>query len=208
MSWQEYAGYVGSFLMFSTFWMKTMIPLRVAGIAANTAMIIYALMAGLYPILAMQCLMLPVNFYRLFQMRALLMRVNQASEGGFQPDALVPFMKKEVFEDGDIVFRTGDDSHKLYLIRKGAVLLREIDHTLSAGDIFGEIGILAENNRRMATAQCVGKTQLFSITRDQVTLLFFQNPEFGFFLMRLVTGRLLQNAEAPVRDLGVSENTI
>lgn len=208
MSWQEYAGYVGSFLMFSTFWMKTMIPLRVAGIAANTAMIIYALLGGLYPILAMQLMMLPVNFYRLFQMRALLLRVSLASEGGFQPDALVPFMKKELFQDGDVVFRVGDNSHKLYLIRNGAVLLQEIDHTLGPGDIFGEIGILAENNRRTATAQSVGKTQLLSITRDEVTQLFFQNPEFGFFLMRLVTGRLLQNAEAPVRDLGVSEQVL
>ncbi len=208
MGWQEYAGYVGSFLMFSTFWMKTMIPLRVAGITANAAMIVYAAAAGLYPILAMQCLMLPVNLYRLYQMRALLLRVAEAAEGGFQPDALIPFMKKEMHADGEVLFRVGDDSHKLYLIREGAIRLQEIGHTLEAGAMFGEIGILSEHNRRTATAQCQGKTLLYSITRDQVTQLFFQNPEFGFFLMRLVTGRLLRNSAAQGQDPGSSVNSL
>ncbi len=193
MEWQEYVGYVGSFLMFSTFWMKTMIPLRLAGIAANCAMIIYAAAMHLYPMVAMQVLMLPVNIYRLVQMRALLVHVSQATGGGFRPDALLPFMDKEHAHNGEVLFRRGDDSHKLYLIREGAVRLVEIDHVLQPGDMFGEIGILSENNRRTATAICEGETRLLSITREDVTQLFFQNPAFGFFLMRLVTDRLLAN---------------
>ena len=112
------------------------------------------------------------------------------------------------FADGDLLFRRGDDSHKMYLIREGAVFLEELGHTLAAGDMFGEIGLLSEHNRRMATAVCVGRTHLLSITRDQVTQLFFQNPEFGFFLMRLVTGRLMKNSEAPNESPGVSVNSM
>ena len=94
------------------------------------------------------------------------------------------------------------------LIREGAVFLEDLGHTLTAGDMFGEIGLLSEHNRRMATAVCVGRTHLLSITRDQVTQLFFQNPEFGFFLMRLVTGRLMKNSEASNESPGVSVNSM
>lgn len=47
------------------------------------------------------------------------LRVSQASDGTFSPDALLPFMDKERHADGDVLFRKGDDSHKLYLIREG-----------------------------------------------------------------------------------------
>ena len=37
-AWVEAAGYLASFLIFGTFCMKTMIPLRVAGISSNIAL--------------------------------------------------------------------------------------------------------------------------------------------------------------------------
>lgn len=194
MQWEHFVGYLGSFLMFSTFWMKTMIPLRLAGMTANFVMVIYAAALGLYPILAMQALMLPVNIYRLYQMRSLLLRVSEAADGTFRPDALIPFMNKEAHADGDVLFRRGDDSHRLYIIREGRIRLEEFDFELGPGEMFGEIGILSDANRRTATAICVGRVKLYSMTREDVTQLFFQNPEFGFFLMRLVTDRLLTNA--------------
>ena len=192
MDWQEFTGTIGSLLMFSTFWMKTMIPLRLAGIAANCAMIVYAASLSLWPILAMQCLMLPVNIYRLLQLRGLLLRVADAADGGFRPDALIPFMNKEKLAALTVIFRSGDPSDKLYLIKAGRVRLEEIDHVLDAGSIFGEIGILSEHNERMASAICDTDCELLSITRSEVQQLFFQHPDFGFFLMRLVTGRLLE----------------
>ena len=170
--------------------------------AANCAMVIYAASMELYPILAMQSLMLPVNIYRLVQMRALLVRVSEVSGGTFRPDALLPFMNKEHHSDGDVLFEKNDDSHKLYVIRKGRIRLQEIGIELGPGEMFGEIGILSDENKRTATAVCVGDSILLSITREDVTQLFFQNPEFGFFLMRLVTDRLLTNppplAEEPL----------
>ncbi len=166
--------------------------------AANCAMIVYAASMELYPILAMQALMLPVNIYRLVQMRALLVRVSEVSGGSFRPDALLPFMTKEHHNDGDVLFAMGDDSHKLYVIREGSIRLREFALELGPGEMVGEIGILSDENKRTATAVCVGDVILLSITREDVTQLFFQNPAFGFFLMRLVTDRLLANAPKPM----------
>ena len=191
MLWQDYVGYVGSFLLLSTFYMKTMIPLRVAGIGANMAMIAYSISAGLYPVLAAQLCLLPINIYRLVQMQRLILRAAKAHD--FAPQALVPFMTAKTFADGDVLFRVGDEANEMYLIKKGEVYLRDGRHTLTDGMIFGEIGVVAAKNKRTDTAVCRGKTELLFITRKEVRELFFQHPEFGFFLMRLVTERLLHN---------------
>ncbi|RMH41561.1 MAG: cyclic nucleotide-binding domain-containing protein [Deltaproteobacteria bacterium] len=196
MPWHEYVGYVGSFLMLQTFWMKTMIPLRIAGITANAAMIAYAASAGLYPMLAMQVLMLPVNVWRLAQMRALVVRAAQAAGGSFQPSALLPFMRKERHADGDVLFRAGEPSDRMFLIESGGVRLDELGHRLGPGDVLGEIGVVSPDNRRTATAVCEGQTVVYSLTTDGVRQLFFQHPDFGFFLIRLVTERLLRNLDA------------
>jgi len=195
MGWQEFIGYLGSFLMFSTFWMKRMIPLRIAGISANCAMITYAAAAGLYPIMAVQTLMLPLNMFRLWQMRNLVNRV--AAVGNFGPDALVPFMKKESFTAGHVLFKAGDASDKMYLVKSGTIRLKEFDVTMGPGDLFGEIGLLSTRNRRTATAEVAEDTQVLALTRDDVEQLFFQEPEFGFFLMELVTERLIGNLDTP-----------
>ncbi len=198
MGWQAFVGYLGSFLMFSTFWMKRMIPLRIAGIFANCAMITYAAGAGLYPIMAVQSLMLPLNMFRLLQMRKLVNRV--AAVGDFGPDALVPFMKKESLPAGHVLFKAGDASDKMYLIKSGKVRLKEFDVNMEAGDLFGEIGLLSPRNRRTATAVVAEDTQLLALTRDDVKQLFFQEPEFGFFLMELITERLIGNLDTPRDD--------
>ena len=196
MGWQEFVGYVGSFLMFSTFWMRTMIRLRIAGLAGNVAMTAYAAMAGLWPMMILQLLMFPVNIGRLVQIRRLVRRVAEAAGGEFKPDALIPFMQREVHADGDVLFRTGDASDRMYLIREGGVRLLEVDRVLGPGELFGEIGIVSAHNLRTATAVCEGRTVLMSIDQDHVLQLYYQEPEFGFYLMRLVTDRLLHNLQA------------
>jgi CRP/FNR family transcriptional regulator, cyclic AMP receptor protein len=195
MGWQEFVGYLGSFLLFSTFWMRTMIPLRIAAIAGNLAMATYAAMAGFYPMVGLQLLALPVNVARLVQMRRLTRRVALASGGEFTAGALVPFMQREIHDDGDVLFRAGDESGCMYLIREGKVRLVEVDRVLGPDEIFGEIGVISARNRRTATAVCEGRTVLMKLDQDHVLQLYFQEPEFGFYLMRLVTDRLLHNLE-------------
>jgi len=181
--------------MFSTFWMRTMIPLRVAAIAGNLAMTTYAFLAGLYPMVGLQAMMLPVNIYRLVQMQRLTRRVSLAASGEFNAGALIPFMRREVHKDGDVLFKAGDESDRMYIIKSGKVRLVEVNRVLDSDAIFGEIGLVASANRRTATAVCEGDAILMSINQNDVHQLYFQEPEFGFYLMRLVTDRLLHNLE-------------
>lgn len=195
MRWYDAIGWVGSALMFLSFFMKTMVPLRVVAIAANVSMIAYTAIAGVIPVLILQSCLLPLNTYRLVQLRRLIARVKQAAAGGFSLEALIPFMTTERRRAGDVLFRAGDPTDKMYVLHRGAVRLRELDRRLGPGDVLGEIGILSPSKVRTATAVCEEECELYSITQDVVLQLFYQNPEFGFFLVRLITQRLLRNLD-------------
>ena len=194
-AWFEPIGYVGSLLMFMSFFMKTMIPLRITAICANVVMIAYTLIAGVLPIFILQSCLLPLNILRFIQMKRLVARVKAAARGDFSIDPLLPFMKHEKRKDGDVLFQVGDRGDRMYFLQKGTVLMRELDKRLRAGDVFGEIGLLSADKARMATAICEGECELYSVTQDVVFQLFSQKPEFSFFLVRLVTKRLRDNLE-------------
>ena len=141
LTYPELLGYVGSFLMFSTFYMKTMIPLRVTAIAANGCMITYTALSGIYPVLILQACLLPLNIVRLVQMRRLVAQVKESARGDFRIDPLLPFMRREQAAAGDTLFREGDTADKMYLIQRGRVRLLGIDKILGPGDVMGEIGV-------------------------------------------------------------------
>jgi CRP/FNR family cyclic AMP-dependent transcriptional regulator len=194
-NWVQAIGYVGSVLMFLTFFMKTMIPLRMTAIAANCVMIVFTSIAGVYPILILQGCLLPLNIVRFIQMKRLITRVKAAARGDFKIEPLLPFMKHEQRKDGDVLFKVGDRGDRMFFLQHGRVRLREIDKVLKDGDVFGEIGLLSADKERTATAVCEGACDLYSVTQDVVLQLFYQKPEFSFFLVRLVTKRLLDNLE-------------
>jgi CRP/FNR family transcriptional regulator, cyclic AMP receptor protein len=196
-NWVAAIGYVGSILMFLTFFMKTMIPLRMTAIAANCVMITFTALVGksALPILILQTCLLPLNIVRFIQMKRLITRVKAAARGDFKIEPLLPFMKHETRKDGDVLFKAGDRGDRMYFLQHGRVRLREIDKVLKDGDVFGEIGLLSADKERTATAMCEGECDLYSVTQDVVLQLFYQKPEFSFFLVRLVTKRLLDNLE-------------
>jgi CRP/FNR family cyclic AMP-dependent transcriptional regulator len=70
----EIAGYVASALVFATFYMKTMMRLRVIAIISNVAFITYALLDGLLPILILHAALLPLNILRLREFTRLMER--------------------------------------------------------------------------------------------------------------------------------------
>jgi CRP/FNR family transcriptional regulator, cyclic AMP receptor protein len=195
MRWFEPIGYVGSFLMFLTFFMKTMIPLRITAIAANCVMIIYTASAGIMPVLILQSCLLPLNILRFVQMKRLVARVKQSAQGKLDLTPLLPFMRKQMRQTGDILFKAGEQGDRMYYLQKGEIRLRELDIVLGAGEVMGEISLLSADRARTATAVCESACELYEIDQEVVMQLFYQRPEFGFFLVRLVTKRLLDNID-------------
>ena len=69
MTAEEACGFIASALVFGTFYMKRMIPLRLIGISSNVAFIVYAWELHLMPILLLHATLLPLNLLRLFELR-------------------------------------------------------------------------------------------------------------------------------------------
>jgi CRP/FNR family cyclic AMP-dependent transcriptional regulator len=193
MSWVEGIGYVASLLVFSTFYMKTMIPLRWVAIASNVAFIAYGFLGHLYPVLILHLLLLPLNAMRLRQLHYLIRDIRNASEDGFSFEAMTPFMTRQTFRAGHGLFKLGDRADKLYLVRKGSIRLPEIEVTVGEGAMLGEIGLFSPHQQRTTSAKCETEVEVLTLTQDKVVELYYQNPAFGFYLVRLVIRRLLEN---------------
>jgi len=63
------------------------------------------------------------------------------------------------------------------------------------GAIVGELGMLSPDNKRTQTLECLADGMILSVTYQKVEELYVQNPEFGFYFLRLVSARLFQNLE-------------
>ena len=48
--------------------------------------------------------------------------------------------------------------------------------------------MLAPDNRRTATLECIEDGNVLSITYEQVEELYYQNPTFGFYFLRARDG--------------------
>lgn len=193
VSWVELSGYLASLLVFTAFYMKTMIPLRVVAILSNIAFIVYALGSELYPVLILHTILLPLNVIRLRQMLALISKIHEASHSEPSTEPLIPFMTRKAMKKSDILFEKGDLATEMYLLLSGSVRLAGVGVSLGAGSLIGEIGIFSSDGRRMDTAICEADTELGVIAHEKVVQLYYQNPSFGFYLIKLVIHRLLEN---------------
>ena len=66
--WIVVAAWFASILVFCAFFMKTMIPLRLIAMTTNLLFITWSLLAAVYPTLILNCILLPINSLRFFQM--------------------------------------------------------------------------------------------------------------------------------------------
>ncbi|WP_417910815.1 Crp/Fnr family transcriptional regulator [Candidatus Electronema sp. PJ] len=193
VNWVDLLGYLAVSLMFSTFYMKNMIPLRIIGIISNIVFIVYTSHAHILPIFILHVALLPMNCLRLVQMLRLIKQVRKASEGDMSFEFMIPHMTKELFKEGDIVFHKGDRAEKIYLLKSGHLSVDELDAAIRPGEIFGEMGVFASEQVRRATLRCKTDVELLSMTDKHIRQLYYQNPHFGFYLIQLLLKRFSQN---------------
>jgi hypothetical protein len=194
MNWIEAAGYLASALVLATFCMKTMIPLRAVAICSNFAFIIYGFYDGVYPVLILHGILLPLNTWRAVEMLRLIKRVEVASKGDLSTDWLKPFMKEERLKAGEIIFNRGDHAERLYMVLSGDVHIEQIDFTLHPGDLFGEIGLFSADHQRTQTARALTDINLLWIGERELAQICYQDPGIAFYFLRLTTNRLIANA--------------
>ena len=61
------------------------------------------------------------------------------------------------------------------------------------GSVVGELGMLAPERTRTQTLVCTESGALLEISYDKIEQLYYQNPKFGFYFLRLSTARLFDN---------------
>jgi CRP/FNR family transcriptional regulator, cyclic AMP receptor protein len=199
--WDQIPGYIGAAFVIASFLSKTMIPLRALSMASNLCFIGYSMLHLQYPTLVMHCVLLPLNAVRLQQMIKLVKRVRTAASGDNTMNWLKPYMRRRHCRAGQVLFRAGDVADRTYYIVSGQFRVTEIGVTLQPGGLVGELGLLSPGGRRGQSLECIEDGDLLSIGYDQVQELYFQNPDFGFYFLRLATGRLFQNLETLQKQL-------
>lgn len=195
MTWVEAIGWLGAGLAIAGSAMRTIIPLRCIGIVTNVVSLTYASLMGLYPSMTVNLILLPLNGFRLYQMLRLIQKVKHASKSDLSMEWLKPFMSQSSVKAGDILFAKGDNATCMFYTLSGRFRLRELGIDLPPGRVVGEMGFLSPDNKRTQTLECLEGGDVLSISYDEVRQLYFQNPEFGFYFLRLTTERLFHNME-------------
>ena len=205
MSVIDIAGWVAGALVLVTFYLKTIIPLRTVAIASNLAFIGYGLLAGLTPIVVLHTLLLPLNILRLHQLRTLVQRVKRASRGDFTLEMLIPYMKRQRLAAGTTLFARGDEANTVYLILEGRVRIVAANALVRPGQLVGEMGLFAPDRLRTDSAVCDSDVELASVTEDQLWELFYQNPEFGAYLLRIIVQRAVTGSRRDEGCIDIAE---
>lgn len=193
MHWSDLFNSGASLFIVATASTKTMVPLRILAIIANCLMIGYYGATHAWTPLALQAFALPLNAYRLYQMIVLIRNVRDAIRGKPSLDWLKPFMAERHFRKGDLLFAKGEAADAMFYTMSGRYRLIELGRDIPPGEVVGELAMLAPDNRRTATLECIEDGMALSITYEQVEELYYQNPTFGFYFLRLATARMFDN---------------
>jgi CRP/FNR family transcriptional regulator, cyclic AMP receptor protein len=193
MTHAELLGYAAAACVYVTFYMKTMVPLRVAGIVSNFLFIGYGYAVEAHPVLILHLVLLPLNILRLRQMRRLISQIEEATKDDLNLEWVKPFSLSQTVAAGEVLFHRGDPANEMFFVVSGRFQVRERGVALGAGEIFGELGLLNAGQARTATVECVERGELLRISYDHVKQLYVQDPKFGFYFLHLVSRRLFHN---------------
>jgi hypothetical protein len=186
-------GLIGALFYVASMSMKTVIPLRITGIVSASFLLGAGILSHSIPAIVLYALLLPVHSIRLYQMVQLVKKVRSAARGDLSMSWLRPYMKKRKYQKGDILFRKGDRADEMFLVGKGKYRVPELDIELLPGEIFGELGLLTSGYHRTQSVECTESGHVLTIPYDEVRAIYFENPEFGFYFLRLSSNRLLQD---------------
>jgi hypothetical protein len=184
---------VGAAFYAATVLTRTMVPLRAFGIISTLLFMAYGALAGAIPTFLMYLMLLPFTSLRLVQMLNLVKKARVAAQGDLSMDWLKPFMNRRSYRQGDLLFRKGQPANEMFLTVTGKFLVTEIGIEVAPGQLMGELGFLTPGNKRTQSVECVESGDVLTITYDRLLEIYFQNPKFGYYFLRLSSERLLQN---------------
>lgn len=168
---------------------KTMIRLRFASVLSNILGLLGGAALGNIPTIVRHAIILPIDIIRLREMRKLVASVRSAAKTDLNVEWLKPFMHPCYLRAGTMLFHKGDVAQEAYMLVEGEIELPEIGKVLLPGSLFGEMALFTASGQRTTSVRALSDCRLLSISYEQFEQLYFQNPEFGLYLVRLIVQR-------------------
>lgn len=188
-------GFLAAGLVLVTFAMRSMLPLRLVGIAGNLAFITYGVYQELIPVVLLHALLLPLNVWRAIEIAGLVRRIRHARQKGMDISSLLPLMSQANMPLGHSLFSKGDHADCMYLVVDGTVSIPEHQVEIGTGALVGEMGFFDPERRRTASAVCSSECRIASLSYREMERIFFQEPGFGLALMGLMVSRFVRNEQ-------------
>lgn len=191
----EAVGWLAVALKLATFSMNSIISLRILVILSSVCFIVYSALFQIWPLLALEAVLLCINAYKLYELvalRRLVTHMTDDSEVDFT--AAIAYGKRRDIEAGNVLFEKGDPVDCMYYLAEGLVEIEGQGVKVRAGNIFGEMAFFNSSAARMATVRCVEDTVVYEVNEKRFTRLQYEDPNFAMSVMRLVTKRLVANA--------------
>lgn len=126
---------------------------------------------------------------------------------------LLKLARRRRFSRGEVVFHSGDPGDSLHLIAKGRFAMRFMTPlgqvatvaVRGAGESFGELALLGDEERRSATVAALEEAETYAIHKPEFDRLRREHPEINEVLLRflarevrLMGERLLEALYLPV----------
>jgi CRP-like cAMP-binding protein len=172
-----------------------MLRLRALALASNVFFIAWGYVEWVWPTLALNSFILPLNAWRIWEIQKLTQEIARATEDSPVSQWLLPHMHRRSFKAGEVLFRRGDAADELIYVASGELRMTEIGERVGPGELIGEIGLFSPEKRRTQSLECETDGTLYHMTGEMIFRLYYQNPKLGFYLMRLVAQRLLRDVQ-------------
>jgi hypothetical protein len=186
---------IGTVLLCASFLVKSMLRLRALALASNVFFIAWGYVEWVWPTLALNSFILPLNAWRIWEIQKLTQEIARATEDSPVSQWLLPHMRRRSFKAGEVLFRRGDAADELIYVASGELRMTEIGERVGPGELIGEIGLFSPEKRRTQSLECETDGTLYHMTGEMIFRLYYQNPKLGFYLMRLVAQRLLRDVQ-------------
>jgi CRP-like cAMP-binding protein len=184
-------GFVGAALMLASYLMKGMMPLRIAALCACVFLVGYGALKHALPTLLLYGALMPINIKKTLAMRKMVKAIERAREDTPVSQWLLPHMHRRTVKAGELLWRQGDEAKEMLYLESGSLRLVEYDEILIEGALVGEIGLFAPDHRRTLSLAAATDCVVYSMTGEEMALLYYENPKLGFHVMRLVVARLM-----------------
>ncbi len=117
------------------------------------------------------------------------------------------------YEDGELIFKEGDEGRELYIIQDGQVVIKKKTPVgeltmveFTRGDFFGDMALL-QAIPRYASAYAKGKCRLLILQPGGFLLKIRRDPTFAFEMIQQLSARVKFSSEKYIEALSAGKGS-